>query len=983
MNWLVQDIVSSIFIDTGKNQFSKVYRKIKYKNLKKSLTVNLRKQILDKFQKEIFYNPLDSFLCEQNIFRQLISNCDKAKLYEYKSLNQFTQYYTQLFIETKPEFQYYASDIKNVISMCFKTIFETLNDYQDDEIARKIINNNKELFSELYAQVEENKDIILQIGEKIDNLKLTTSDNIIKSITKESLQKYFENLEKIYNGNKVHCAYIQRNIFSNDKKEDSLTALLKAKQILLLGEAGSGKSIESINLLEKLCTDGRTSSIIPIFISLQEYGRIFDSILDAIRKRLSIYCETINLESINYLLNNASVALILDGIDDVQDDIQRNKCILEIRNIISYYSRTMVFITSRINRYHGELGNINTYNLKGIEREDIRRKLLQEQIYIDIPDSYYDLFSNPLFLEIGIKVLKRVKNREIFNRSVLFEELMVMCCGEWDIKKGLSITRNLSYSEIFYILGKFAFETFNKPCYRLLEFDSYITDNIRANDMKLYAITTLLNTGLFVVSDTISFSHKLFKEYFAAYYLIRQFPSSENNDLYNRLASNDLWQEVLIFSVGMFNTIADQDTFLDFILHTNFKLYIECVNSKSDLSSSISALPKSDYINRYLELLVDTYTYIIQKNFNPIKNVFDPTIGVRENNPKEKTIRIVGNISEDGLRLHYWFDRVDIGEPNVLYLEDNQLAEYHKQFEHKAIIEGRNIRSHSINLSLSNLLGDSARKVALNKVKSELKDIIEKRMLIESDYLLCERVEAAKKKLNIIKNCKNLKQMYEIISEEVASIYAKSGVSDFVSINSNGIDLIPFSKLLYIMIEKNINYEVCLLPGEDIQPTGESCWIWDMYSDTQKRARLSKYFYFHQLSYFEMINNNFPLLAGYFPKYQDTPFQNIILIGSKNSSDGFDGDMPILYYHIASDTSSPKEPKIIDKINFPFNDQNSVYEEIRISYLKQNKIAHELSVTQSVFSSTITSRRTGAPFPLSDYVYESIKKDIEWLLGKF
>lgn len=175
-------------------------------------------------------------------------------------------------------------------------------------------------------------------------------------------------------------------------------------------------------------------------------------------------------------------------------------------------------------------------------------------------------------------------------------------------------------------------------------------------------ISTLLNSGLFIVRDTISFSHKLFKKYFAAYYLIRKYPLSDSLDIYKQLVANQSWQEVLIFSAGMFDSITEQDAFLDFIMHTNLKLYVECVNAKGDLSNSISTLSQNDYAKRYLKLLRDTYAFIINKYFNPIRNIFDPVCS----NSEDKIIQITRSISDDGRLLDFWFGKVDENQPQVL-----------------------------------------------------------------------------------------------------------------------------------------------------------------------------------------------------------------------------------------------------------------------------------------------------------------------------
>ena len=555
-----------------------------------------------------------------------------------------------------------------------------------------------------------------------------------------------------------------------------------------------------------------------------------------------------------------------------------------------------------------------------------------------------------------------------------------MCCGQWDLQKGLNRNNELSYTEIFSILGKLAFDSFDQPCYRLLEFDNYINDNVKLNINKQSIINNLLDIGIFKVNENISFSHKLFKEYFAAYYLIKNYPLLNNLEMYTTLLNNENWKEVMIFSAGLFNSIEEQDVFLDLTMENNLKLYIECVNSKNDLIDKIATLSKNEYAYRYLQLLLSTYSFIVNKYFTPIKYMFDPSLGVRENNNKNKKMRIVGNISGDGAYLHYWFELVSLTEPDVLFLEESQLANYHKQFEHNAMLYGRRISSAFVNLSLSNLKGDSARKVSINKVKQELKQIIEKRKLLESNYILCERVEAVKKKINEIKNCSDIHQMNRVISEKISKFIDDFGCVNLSSYNYKGIDLISLNKLLILMDNEKINYSECLLPKEDICPSKETNYIWDMYSEKQKLLRISKFFYFHQLSYIEMVEKNFPLLCCDFAKYKDTPYQSVVEVIFKKDYDEFSSEPIIQYYHIASDTGLPKETQIKCTNDIKFNSEY-IYDEIRNSYLKQGKIASELFYCQTGFSFTMISRRNGSPFPLSDYVYDSIKKSIENTFG--
>lgn len=987
MKWLISEVLN-IFVNNGKNVFSKFLLKLKYWKLKKILKDKLQKLILSKYGSELFFNDLDSFLCKKNIFMDLLSNCDMTRLNEYKSSNQFIQYYAQLFIEENPEYIKYISDVHSVISTCFEIVFNTLNDFKDDDTARKIINNNKELFGNLSQQVEEsNLQILSELSKVKKILSIShdpkSSETEAISISQEMIDKYMKSLIKEFDNIREENNYIKRTIYYGDDKEDSLSALFNKKQVLLLGEAGYGKTIECEILLKNLCIDKKAEQLIPVILRLQDYGINYNSIYNAIENKLRLYFDSVTLKSIQSMFKNRSIVLVLDGLDDIINDEIREKCILDIKEIIKSYENAFIFITSRVNRYHQGFGNIATYYLSGIDRNTIIRKLQQENIYIDIPESYYDLLSNPLLLSISIKVLKNVRNKEFFNRSVLFQELMTMCCGEWDKRKGLSISQEATYTEIFTIMGKLAFEKFKQSSYSLYEFDKFITNNSNSIKNKQSFINFILRTGIFVVNDTISFSHKLFKEYFAACYLFEKHPFIKNMDLYNKLIYKDEYKEMYIFYAGIIESIKEQDAFLDFIMQSNLKLYIDCVNAKSDLCNSNSSLSKLDYAKRYLDLIVNSYSFIIDKYFYTIIDRFDPIPGKSEDRWSEKKIRIVGNISDDGKFLKYCFDRVDKCKSNVLLLNDEQMCEYDKQNVKDAFFYRRIIRNHFINLSLSNLEGDSARKIAINKIKSELKSIIEKKNLIESKYLLCERIEAVKKKINKNKECNTLQEIYDIVEKEIENCISKCSSYYPVIFVYNGVELTSLYMLLKTLLKNNIDYEKCILPNEDIKPTEQSVCIWDLYSDDQIKERISKYLYFHQLSYFEMVNDNFPLLKNNFSKYNDIPYQNIVYLLKNHSSNGYNSEPIMSFYHVSSDTEIPKEPKIIDISNDDFlSKENNIFWEIRNSYLKQNKIAHELSYTQTGFSSTIISGRIGEKTPLSDSIYKSLQNSLEEVFGK-
>lgn len=68
---------------------------------------------------------------------------------------------------------------------------------------------------------------------------------------------------------------------------NSLDTLLKEKRVLVLGEAGYGKTYESITLLRNACTNENTYTLIPVLIPLQEYGLLYTDIVGAIKYKIA------------------------------------------------------------------------------------------------------------------------------------------------------------------------------------------------------------------------------------------------------------------------------------------------------------------------------------------------------------------------------------------------------------------------------------------------------------------------------------------------------------------------------------------------------------------------------------------------------------------------------------------------------------------------------------------------------------------------
>ena len=135
-----------------------------------------------------------------------------------------------------------------------------------------------------------------------------------------------------------------------------------------------------------------------------------------------------------------------------------------------------------------------------------------------------------------------------------------------------------------------------------------------------------------------------------------------------------------------------------------------------------------------------------------------------------------------------------------------------------------------------------------------------------------------------------------------------------------------------------------------------------------------------------MVEQNFPKLCMSFSRYQDVPYQTVVIVNHDNNTKYTDyrSDTQIEYYYIAANTDSVPFRKIIEtSCDSAIRDYEKTMLEIQKSYLQHGKTAHSYSVTRSGFSSTLTSRRTGTHDPLSDHVYKSIKESLEEIFRSF
>lgn len=341
-------------------------------------------------------------------------------VFQYKSKSQTITYYAQLFSEQHPQYSRYTYEIRVILQKYFDVIFLTLNHSANNE-TRIICNITKELSQGLSSELQTIQQSINQVNKNLSAL-LTSPEEPSNEFFYDDYRKHLLCLYPLYPVD----SYLERKIYTKDETDtllNSLDVLLDKKRILLIGEAGFGKTYESIILLQKACTYKNEQQLIPVLFPLQEYGLLYPDIISGIKYKLSPFCQGNVDKIIDEHLKEGRYIFIFDGIDDIAQELYTTKFYAEANNLFTQYDKNYYFITSRFNRYHGELGEKKQYRLTAINESTIRQELQKEGIVVKIPRHYYELFSNPFFLQVGKSILKQSTNREMFNRSSLFEEL--------------------------------------------------------------------------------------------------------------------------------------------------------------------------------------------------------------------------------------------------------------------------------------------------------------------------------------------------------------------------------------------------------------------------------------------------------------------------------------------------------------------------------------------------------------------------------
>ncbi len=295
-------------------------------------------------------------------------------------------------------------------------------------------------------------------GQMIFRLSASTNAKIVQAIENNFLDAAIQiDIPQFYISRTIAPFDVKTfKIFGvpiNDSQNISLLeAVIQNRKIVLLGTAGSGKSVELKNLTRELAKTG-TIDFIPIYKRLNHY------VDETIEKLFHQALEKINEDKL---------VLILDGLDEVQPQNFRT-IIRRLNSFSEEHPLVRIVISCRNNFYDlpaddfsGTISDYTVYVLNDISLNGIQ-KFVNSQHGIDVDtftnevykNAYLDFASKPYFLEILIETFKKNSNLSI-GRFQILEEALIDLYNESKGKYQTTVDYP-AQTYVFSILGKIAF----------------------------------------------------------------------------------------------------------------------------------------------------------------------------------------------------------------------------------------------------------------------------------------------------------------------------------------------------------------------------------------------------------------------------------------------------------------------------------------------------------------------------------------------
>ncbi len=340
----------------------------------------------------------------------------------------------------------------------------------------------------------------------------------------------------------------------------------KKNRLMLLGEAGSGKSTVLGRIAFVLCEQDFSKDkqlFVPILLRAVDIYKNVSTLLN--------YCQEVTQEISSSRkpsfslddLTQGRVIVLVDALDELPGEKERKNVLLKIEEFLGPYPNCKVILTSRDYAYlkgleelvkyeDFRLTAINLHQAQRIVERLIQGKSLSKEAVQETVrrlQNVHGIELSPMLVTVFVASSDFARKDIPANITELFKKYTEMMLGRWDQQKGLEQQYQSPMKD--FLLQKLAYEMHQRRSISITKNEciDLFTSEMEKIGRKKEEIEQLINetiyrSGLFRVFDEkIEFRHLLLQEFFAG----RGMPSVES---IFQVITDSWWQKALIFYFG-------------------------------------------------------------------------------------------------------------------------------------------------------------------------------------------------------------------------------------------------------------------------------------------------------------------------------------------------------------------------------------------------------------------------------------------------
>ncbi|MGK7884397.1 MAG: NACHT domain-containing NTPase [Crocosphaera sp.] len=452
-----------------------------------------------------------------------------------------------------------------------------------NENTQKLIYNASQEYVKNYSK----RNGILKVLGMREPVNLDDIYTMVRFLPKDEIINFADisGLEKNYRSSN------ERNYRSEQGDTKSgITVANEQQYLMVIGEPGAGKStflrkmgLEALKG-KKWLKESYKHSCIPVFIELKKFAEKDINIKNMIINEFDICKFPLAQKSVEKLLENGKLLILLDGLDEVPTK-NMDRVINKIQDVVDKHDKNRFIISCRTAAYNNwfrrftdvlmaEFNDqqieqfINNWFQTELDTETNTEKncwnLLQQEEY----KGAKELAQTPLLLTFLCLTYDKTQSFPN-NRGVLYRKALNILLEEWAAEK--RIKRDPIYEGLHteleeILLADIAYNNFKQDKLFFYEQDiieqikNFLSENLNApQHLNGKAVLNAIEVqqGILVerATDIYSFSHLTLQEYLTAQYIV-------DHNLISELVKNNItdtrWKEVFILVAGLMRGGADQ-----------------------------------------------------------------------------------------------------------------------------------------------------------------------------------------------------------------------------------------------------------------------------------------------------------------------------------------------------------------------------------------------------------------------------------------